>query len=255
MLDEEEFLGPHGIRALSRFHADNPYILNINGQEHQVGYLPAESDTGMFGGNSNWRGPVWFPINIMLVRSLLWLHGYFGEEFTVECPTGSGKQRNLYEVAQEIGGRLIATFTRGAGRPPSGARRAAAAAKRPALARPAVVLRVLPRGQRRRDRRQPPDRLDRAGRGAAPAVPDRDRRVGAQRCDRHPRAAAAARRRNPPRPAGAGARRPRARGAADDRVAGPAGDLRGQHRDLARRPVPRCRAAGNPRRRARLGLG
>jgi hypothetical protein len=114
MLDEEEFLGPHGIRALSRFHAANPYILNINGQEHRVSYLPAESDTGMFGGNSNWRGPVWFPINIMLVRALLWLHGYFGAEFTVECPTGSGKQCNLYEVAQEIGRRLTATFTRDA---------------------------------------------------------------------------------------------------------------------------------------------
>jgi hypothetical protein len=114
MLDEQEFLGPHGIRALSRFHLDNPYILNVNGQEHQVGYLPAESDTGMFGGNSNWRGPVWFPINIMLVRALLRLHGYFGAEFTVECPTGSGKYLNLYEVAQEIGGRLTGTFTRDA---------------------------------------------------------------------------------------------------------------------------------------------
>jgi hypothetical protein len=112
MLDEEEFLGPHGIRAMSRFHAANPYILNVDGQEHRVGYLPAESDTGMFGGNSNWRGPVWFPINIMLIRALLRLHGYFGEEFTVECPTGSGKQCNLYQVAEEISGRLTATFTR-----------------------------------------------------------------------------------------------------------------------------------------------
>jgi hypothetical protein len=114
MLDEEEFLGPHGIRAVSRFHAANPYILHIDGQEHRVGYLPAESDTGMFGGNSNWRGPVWFPINVMLIRALLRLHGYYGEEFTIECPTGSGQQRNLYEIAQEIGNRLTATFTRDA---------------------------------------------------------------------------------------------------------------------------------------------
>jgi hypothetical protein len=114
MLDEEEFLGPHGIRALSRFHAANPYILAVDGQEHRVGYLPAESDTGMFGGNSNWRGPVWFPINVMLIRALLRLHGYYGEEFTVECPTGSGRQCNLYQVAQEIGNRLTATFTRDA---------------------------------------------------------------------------------------------------------------------------------------------
>jgi mannosylglycerate hydrolase MGH1-like protein len=112
MLDEEEFLGPHGIRAVSRFHAAHPYVLNIDGQEHQVSYLPAESDTGMFGGNSNWRGPVWFPINVMLIRALLRLHGYYGEEFTIECPTGSGQQRNLYQVAEELGNRLTATFTR-----------------------------------------------------------------------------------------------------------------------------------------------
>jgi hypothetical protein len=110
MLDEEEFLGPHGIRALSRWHAANPYILDLDGQEYQVGYRPAESDSGMFGGNSNWRGPVWFPINVMLVRALLRLYEYFGDEFTVECPTGSGRQRNLYEVAEEIASRLTATF-------------------------------------------------------------------------------------------------------------------------------------------------
>jgi hypothetical protein len=113
MLDEEEFLGPHGIRALSRFHADHPYILDINGEEHRVGYLPAESDSGMFGGNSNWRGPVWFPINIMIIRALLQLHSYYGAEFRVECPTGSGQWRTLYEVAEELGNRLTSTFTRG----------------------------------------------------------------------------------------------------------------------------------------------
>jgi Mannosylglycerate hydrolase MGH1-like glycoside hydrolase domain len=114
MLDEDEFLGPHGIRSVSRWHAENPYILKMNGQVYEVGYRPAESDSGMFGGNSNWRGPVWMPINIMLIRALLNLHVYFGDGFTVECPTGSGRQRNLYEVAQDISDRILATFLRDA---------------------------------------------------------------------------------------------------------------------------------------------
>ena len=112
MLDEGEFLGPHGIRAISRWHAEHPYVLDLDGQEYTVSYLPAESDTGMFGGNSNWRGPVWVPINIMLIRGLLQLHMYYGEGFTVECPTGSGQQKNLYQVADEISERLIGTFRR-----------------------------------------------------------------------------------------------------------------------------------------------
>jgi hypothetical protein len=110
MLDENEFLGPYGIRSVSRWHAEHPYVMTVDGQDYHVGYLPAESDTGMFGGNSNWRGPVWFPINLMLVRALLNLHVYYGDEFTVECPTGSGKQLNLAEVAREISERLLATF-------------------------------------------------------------------------------------------------------------------------------------------------
>jgi hypothetical protein len=119
MLDEAEFLGPHGIRAISRWHLEHPYVLDLNGQEYTVSYLPAESDTGMFGGNSNWRGPVWVPINIMLIRGLLQLHMYYGEGFTVECPTGSGQQKNLYQVADEISERLIGTFRRdSAGRRP-----------------------------------------------------------------------------------------------------------------------------------------
>ena len=113
MLDEEEFLGPHGIRSVSRWHAEHPYVFKVDGQEYRVGYLPAESDTGMFGGNSNWRGPVWFPINVMLIRALLNLHVFFGDEFTVECPTGSGQQLNLYEVAREISDRLTGTFLEG----------------------------------------------------------------------------------------------------------------------------------------------
>ncbi len=114
MLDEDEFLGPHGIRSVSRWHAEHPYVIKVGGQEYQVGYLPAESDSGMFGGNSNWRGPVWFPINLMLIRALLHLYVYYGDGFTVECPTGSGRQRNLYEVASEISDRLTSTFQRDA---------------------------------------------------------------------------------------------------------------------------------------------
>ena len=112
MLDEQEFLGPHGIRSLSRYHAEHPYSFWVHGEEYRVSYLPAESDTGMFGGNSNWRGPVWLPINILLVRALLNLYAFHGDTFTVECPTGSGRQMNLYEVAREIGTRLTGTFLR-----------------------------------------------------------------------------------------------------------------------------------------------
>jgi len=112
MLDENEFLGPHGIRSLSRYHLDHPYCFYFGGQEFKVQYVPAESDTGMFGGNSNWRGPVWMPINMLIVRSLVNLHQYYGEDFKVECPTGSGRMMNLFEVAKEIGTRLIKTFLR-----------------------------------------------------------------------------------------------------------------------------------------------
>jgi hypothetical protein len=114
MLDEEEFLGPHGIRAVSRWHLEHPYTLDLEGQQYTIGYLPAESDTGMFGGNSNWRGPVWVPINIMLIRGLMNLYEYYGDGFTVECPTGSGQQKNLYQVANDISERLIGTFRRDA---------------------------------------------------------------------------------------------------------------------------------------------
>jgi hypothetical protein len=114
MLDEQEFLGPHGIRAISRYHLDHPYVLNMEGQDYSVGYLPAESDTGMFGGNSNWRGPVWVPMNLMLIRGLLNLYAYFGEGFTVECPTGSGQQKNLYQVAEDISERIVSTYRRDA---------------------------------------------------------------------------------------------------------------------------------------------
>jgi hypothetical protein len=114
MLDEDEFLGPHGIRSVSRWHLEHPYSFSVDGHDYTVGYLPAESDTGMFGGNSNWRGPVWFPINIILLRALLNIYAYLGDGFQVECPTGSGRLMNLYEVAQEISNRLTGILLRGA---------------------------------------------------------------------------------------------------------------------------------------------
>jgi mannosylglycerate hydrolase MGH1-like protein len=110
MLDEGEFLSPFGIRSLSRVHADHPYVINAGGQEFRVAYLPAESDTGMFGGNSNWRGPIWMPVNALIIRALLHYYTYYGNDFTVECPTGSGRQMNLYEIAEEIGRRLANIF-------------------------------------------------------------------------------------------------------------------------------------------------
>jgi hypothetical protein len=110
MLDENEFLSPFGIRSLSRFHADHPYVLQVGGQEFRVSYLPAESDTGMFGGNSNWRGPIWMPVNALIMRALLNYYSYYGDDFKVECPTGSGRLMTLYEVAEEIGRRLANIF-------------------------------------------------------------------------------------------------------------------------------------------------
>jgi hypothetical protein len=112
MLDENEFLSPYGIRALSRYHADHPYVVNVEGQEYRVNYLPAESDTGMFGGNSNWRGPIWMPVNALLIRALLQFYLYYGDNFKIECPTGSGKLMNLFEVAREIANRLERIFLR-----------------------------------------------------------------------------------------------------------------------------------------------
>lgn len=119
MLDEGEFFGPHGIRALSRFHLEHPYVFHHAGQEHRVAYVPGDSDTGMFGGNSNWRGPVWMPINFLLYTALIRLYAYFGEDFKIECPTGSGQMMTLLEVAKELGERLCRIFLRdGDGRRP-----------------------------------------------------------------------------------------------------------------------------------------
>jgi hypothetical protein len=114
MLDENEFLSEFGIRSLSRYHADHPYAVHVDGQEYRVAYLPAESDTGMFGGNSNWRGPIWVPVNALIIRALLQYYRYYGDEFTVECPTGSGRRMTLYQVAEELTRRLANIFLRNA---------------------------------------------------------------------------------------------------------------------------------------------
>ena len=112
MLDENEFFSPYGIRSLSRYHREHPFVFHHAGQEFRVDYLPGDSNTGMFGGNSNWRGPVWMPVNFLLVTALYRLHGYYGDTFTVECPTGSGQYMTLFEVAQELSKRLTRIFLR-----------------------------------------------------------------------------------------------------------------------------------------------
>ncbi len=122
MLDEERFLGPYGIRSLSREHKEHPYVFRAGGEEFRVSYQPAESESGTFGGNSNWRGPVWFPMNVLLLRGLVNLHAYYGDSFTVEFPTRSGRRANLHQVAMELASRLEATFLPGpdGGRPVHG---------------------------------------------------------------------------------------------------------------------------------------
>ena len=111
MLDENEFLSAYGIRSLSKFHQQHPFVFNVSGQEYRVDYLPAESNTGMFGGNSNWRGPIWMPVNALLIRALLNFYLYYGDNFKIECPTGSGNLMNLFEVSKEISDRLARIFT------------------------------------------------------------------------------------------------------------------------------------------------
>ena len=244
MLDEQEFLGPHGIRAISRWHAEHPYVLNLDGQDYSVGYLPAESDTGMFGGNSNWRGPVWVPINLMLIRGLLNLHEYYGDAFTVECPTGSGQQMNLYQVANEISERLDQHLPPGRRRAPAGPRRPADSADRPALARPAAVLRVLSTAT--------------TARASVPATrPAGPARSGCYRCSSAARSPAGSGRAGSRLPASGKAprRQPSKRRWRDDRVAGPAGHLRGEHRGLAGRADAGGGSAGDPGQRDRFRLG
>ncbi len=112
MLDETEFLSPYGVRALSRVHAEHPYVLEAGGARYSVDYQPAESNSGLFGGNSNWRGPIWMPVNYLLIESLQQFHHYYGDDFKVECPTGSGQYLTLSEIADELSRRLIRIFAR-----------------------------------------------------------------------------------------------------------------------------------------------
>ena len=112
MLDENEFFSPYGIRSLSRYHQEHPFVFHHAGQEFRVDYLPGDSNSGMFGGNSNWRGPVWMPVNFLLISALYRLYGYYGDTFTVECPTGSGQYMTLFEVAHELSNRLTSIFLR-----------------------------------------------------------------------------------------------------------------------------------------------
>jgi hypothetical protein len=114
MLDENEFLSPYGIRSLSKYHRDHPFVFHLEGREYRVDYLPAESNTGMFGGNSNWRGPIWMPVNGLIIRGLMLMYPFYGPDFKVECPTGSGKYMTLFEVAKEIARRLSSMFLRDA---------------------------------------------------------------------------------------------------------------------------------------------
>jgi hypothetical protein len=114
MLDAGEFLSPHGIRSVSQVHRDRPYMLTCNGMEYQVRYEPAESSTGLFGGNSNWRGPVWFPVNYLIIESLQKFHYYFGDDLKVKCPTGSGQVMSLWDVAADLSRRLTRIFLRDA---------------------------------------------------------------------------------------------------------------------------------------------
>ncbi len=110
VLDENEFLSPYGIRSLSKVHENQPYVFRFDGHQDQVDYEPAESRTALFGGNSNWRGPVWFPLNFLLIEALQRFHYYYGDSFTVECPTGSGNQATLWQVAEELSRRLVRLF-------------------------------------------------------------------------------------------------------------------------------------------------
>jgi len=114
MLDEREFLSPFGIRALSRVHRERPYVLQVKGREHRVDYEPGESSTGLFGGNSNWRGPIWFPVNFLLIEALQKFHHYLGDGFTIECPAGSGTMMTLWDVSAELSRRLSSIFLRDA---------------------------------------------------------------------------------------------------------------------------------------------
>jgi len=158
MLDENEFLSPHGIRALSKYHEQVPYVLHVDGADHVVDYEPGESTSGLFGGNSNWRGPVWFPVNYLLIESLQKFHHYYGDDLKVECPTGSGIMMDLWEVSQELSRRLTRLFLKTM---MDVARSLARIInfKPTAFPRPAPLSRILSRRRRPRPGCLPPNRL------------------------------------------------------------------------------------------------
>ena len=163
MLDEEEFLSPYGIRALSRYHKDHPYVVCGDGPRASSGLRTGESSTGLFGGNSNWRGPIWFPVNYLLIESLQKFHYFLGDQYKVEYPTGSGHQSTLWQVAAEISRRLTHIFLQNADgkRPVFGGDEPIS--RRSALAQQHSVLRILPRRQWRRHRGESSNRLDGTG--------------------------------------------------------------------------------------------
>ena len=142
-LDENGLLSPHGIRSLSKKHAADPFVLALDGQRFVLDYEPGESTTPLFGGNSNWRGPVWFPINFLLIEALQKHHYFLGDEFKVACPAGSGNESTLWDVATDLTRRLIGHLPRGRNRPPARQRRTPEVRRRSALARPRRLPRVL----------------------------------------------------------------------------------------------------------------
>ena len=165
-LDEDAFLSPHGLRSVSKRYEGHPYSLpGMPGAT--IDYEPAESTTAMFGGNSNWRGPVWMPLNYLAVRQFDAWQRFLGDDFTLEYPTGSGAQHTFGEIAQDLADRLVSIWLPDARRPPTGLRRRHPAAGGPGLEGQPALLRVLPRRQRRGPRGDAPDRLDRAGRRPA----------------------------------------------------------------------------------------
>ena len=167
VLDENEFLSPFGVRSLSRVHKDRPYTCSPGGTPQRVDYEPGDATTSLFGGNSNWRGPIWLPVNYLLVEALERYHHFYGDTLRVECPTGSGRLMNLQEVARDLATRLVRNLSSRRARPADLLRIGRAFRHRSALARSRALSRVFSRRLRPWARRQPSDRLDRAGNAAA----------------------------------------------------------------------------------------
>ncbi len=170
MLDETEFLSDYGVRALSKWHLEHPFELHVGHVNESVRYTPAESESRQFGGNSNWRGPIWFPLNFLIIESLQKFHHYYGDDFKVECPTGSGQFITLEEVAAELAQPSVAHFPEGRPGRSTGPAPSAAVAAGPLLPRLHSVLRILSRRQRPRRRRLASIGLDFAHRQAAHAA-------------------------------------------------------------------------------------